>query len=60
MRSRKSDIRIQPTYEELKPIGTELHLALKMCIQPTYEELKRNSLLHLGQIAIVSSLPMRN
>ena len=53
-------IRIQPTYEELKPRLAGASSAKYRRIQPTYEELKQKRKRDLVRSIIGASLPMRN
>ena len=54
------EVRIQPTYEELKPMLEDVILYPTPRIQPTYEELKRDDAGKAFSSQLVSSLPMRN
>ena len=52
--------RYQPTYEELKLLGSRFRRDGSFSYQPTYEELKPYCILGGSEPVIVTSLPMRN
>ncbi len=51
--------RLQPTYEDLKPVILHLKIPSEFCLQPTYEDLKLNYDTQYETAGVVCSLPTR-